>query len=393
MEEQFIKCMICGAEKHHIGSHLKEAHMEGWTVERYREEYPDAPLTSPTFEIKKQQTLRKRAREAAATTAMAAKLIPFTPPNSVYKQKMHDLFGIPLNALTQNAAGQPVMVDVRQNLPKEDEWLVPEVDPGYVFPIEELKDVLAALQLNIPCYIWGWHGAGKTTLFEQACHYTNRPFMRVQHTATTEEAHIYGQWTVRDGSTIWEPGPLMLAMMRGWVYCADEYDVAQPGVVAVYQAVKEGKPLIVKEAPAEFRVIKPHAHFRFVATGNTNGAGDDTGLYQGTTVQNSAAFSRFGVTIHVKYPPKDREEQMLIQQIGVSEQAAKSLVDLADSIRIMYGQQELSVPISPRELLNAAKLGLVYGCKWSKGLELAFINRLQASEAEAVRNHAQRVFG
>lgn len=392
MDEIFITCAECGASVHHMGTHLKDKHPE-MTVAAYQAAYPEAALTSPTFEQKLQERQRQKARAEAATSKMASKLIPFSPAGTIYKQRMHELFNLPLNEATQNAAGQPVQVDVRTNVRPEDEWLIPEIDPGYVFSISELKDVLAGFQLNIPVYVWGMHGAGKTSLLEQICHYTHRPFMRVQHTAMTEESHILGQWTVRDGSTVWEPGPLQLAMLHGWTYCGDEYDVAQPGVVAVYQAVLEGKTLVTKEAPPEYRHIKPHPHFRFCATGNTNGAGDDTGLYQGTTVQNSAAYSRFGITINVKYPPKDQEEKILVQQIGVSDSAAKSLVDLADRIRIMYSQQELSVPISPRELLNAAKLGLIYGCKWSKGLDLAFVNRLQDAEAVAVRGAAQRIFG
>ena len=89
---------------------------------------------------------------------------------------------------------------------------------------------------------------------------------------------------VKNGETVFELGPLPYAMKHGMVYCADEYDFAEPAVLSIYQSVLEGKPLIIKEADLENRVIKPHPNFRFCATGNTNGAGDSFGLYQGTRI-------------------------------------------------------------------------------------------------------------
>ncbi|MDW2825454.1 hypothetical protein [Klebsiella quasipneumoniae] len=63
----------------------------------------------------------------------------------------------------------------------------------------------------------------------------------------------------------------------------------------------EGKALIIKEGTPEWRYVEPHKPFASIGTGNTNGSGDETGLYQGTNIQNAANFSRFGIVSHVKY--------------------------------------------------------------------------------------------
>ena len=250
-----------------------------------------------------------------------------------------------------------------------------------------------ALQLNIPLLAWGLHGAGKTTLVEQICARTSRPCLRVQHTDTTEEAHIVGQMVVRDGATQFDYGPLPEAMMRGWTYLADEYDFAHAAVIAVYQAVLEGKPLYIKEAPPSQRLVKPHPNFRFVATGNTNGSGDDTGLYAGTKIGNAAAYSRFGVTIQVHYPTPEVEIAILKSRLGLQQDIAEKLVDFAGRIRTMYAAGEISLPISPRELIRAATIGMVRGGLFRKGIELAYSNRLDATQGEAVKQTAQRLFG
>jgi cobaltochelatase CobS len=220
-----------------------------------------------------------------------------------------------------------------------------------------------------------------------------RPYLRVQHTDTTEEAHIVGQMVVRNGATEFDYGPLAEAMIRGWVYLADEYDFAHPAVIAVYQAVLEGKPLYIKEAPPGQRMVKPHPNFRFLATGNTNGSGDDTGLYSGTKIGNAAAYSRFGITVKVDYPEPTVEVAILKGNVPVTQDVANKMVDFAGRIRTMYASGEISLPISPRELIRATMIGVIKGGKFRDGIALAYSNRLDATQSEAVKQTAQRIFG
>jgi cobaltochelatase CobS len=182
-------------------------------------------------------------------------------------------------------------------------------------------------------------------------------------------------------------------MMRGWTYLADEYDFAHPAVIAVYQAVLEGKPLYLKEAPPHQRLVKPHPNFRFIATGNTNGSGDDTGLYSGTKIGNAAAYSRFGITIFKDYPAPKTEVAILKGSVPITQDVAEKMVDFAGRIRTMYQAGEISLPISPRELIRSAMIGVVKGGAFRRGIELAYSNRLDKTQGEAVKQTAQRVFG
>lgn len=398
-----IVCCLCGEETHHIGRHLSQVH-PGITLEEYQSKFPGTPLTSKTFDeqaAKKRAELQQDAKTVNSMQGMVAKILPFTPPNSVVKQPLFETFEMPLDDTMRSSPkkgqtqGDPIMVDVmdRALLDKESVDAIPEVNDGYVFRPEELKNLVMAIQLNIPTLVWGYHGAGKTTVVEQVCARLNRPYLRVQHTDTTEESHIVGQMVVRNGATEFDYGPLAEAMMRGWVYLADEYDFAHPAVIAVYQAVLEGKPLYIKEAPPSQRLVKPHPHFRFIATGNTNGSGDDTGLYSGTKIGNAAAYSRFGITIHVDYPEAKTEIAILKGSLPLTQDVAEKLVDFAGRIRSMYAAGEISLPISPRELIRAAMIGVVKGGNFRAGIELAYSNRLDKTQSEAVSQTAQRVFG
>ncbi|BBI61791.1 hypothetical protein HSBAA_30970 [Vreelandella sulfidaeris] len=227
--------------------------------------------------------LKKRGADYGIRTADVVKLIP-------------NIQGLPSSV--------SIPVAVFETHDAQD--MVPEVDEEFIWMPELLRDCIAALDHNIPAMFWGHAGTGKSTAWEQYAAYTNRPFIRIQHTANTEEAHIIGQMLANESGTYFEPGPLAMAMRFGWVYLADEYDFAFPQVLGVYQPVLEGKPLIIKEAPHDWRRVDPHPQFRFVATGNTNGAGDETGLYQGTNLQNAANYSRFGIVTKTSYMDKGR---------------------------------------------------------------------------------------
>jgi len=379
-----IVCEECGAKIHAVHLHLKSDH-PNMTLDEYKEKYPGKPLLSATAIA----AVKKREAEKAAQAAAGVSVSENTPLVAK-KVVFHDLFGLGKNPATLSASGKDIMVTQCAPLP-EHQSMVPEIDPNYVFNLDVLKTLMMGLEMRIPTYLWGHAGTGKTTIYEQIAAYTRRPLFRVQHTANMEEEHIVGGWRLRDGKTHFELGPLAMAMKYGWLYMADEYDFGRPEVTSVYQAVLEGKPLVIKEADPENRVIKPHPDFRIVATGNTNGQGDETGLYTGTNLQNSANYERFGVVQKMDYMAKELEERLVSQQGKIPMADAKKLVDFAKRIREEFDGGRLGNPISPRSLIYAAKIG-VGKRDFKAGLALAFINRLSSTDREAAQQVAQRVF-
>ena len=393
--DSHIHCAICNAKIHAVQLHLKEAHPE-MTLEQYRERFPEAPILSELALRKIEE--RKQAREAAATTkvdmagtteAAPASVSALLLKGGVLKQALHEVFNFGKVKSAMNTKGNPIMISVLANHDHQD--YVPTPSDNYVYDIDEAKNVILALEMKIPCYVWGHKGAGKTELFEQIAARTNRPMIRVQHTVNTEESHIVGQWTVKGGETKFELGPLPPAMINGWMYVADEYDFALPSVLAVYQSVLEGKSLVIKEADADNRIIKPHPNFRFCATGNTNGSGDETGLYQGTNLQNSANYDRFGMVIHKKYMKKQAESQILQNQVGLLKEDADKMVEFATLVRDAYDGAKISDVISPRTLIYAAKIGGLRG-SFRTGITLSFTNKLSKVDREVVEGLAQRIF-
>jgi cobaltochelatase CobS len=383
---------LCNAQIHSVQLHLKNDHPEE-TLKGYIAKFPEAPLMS---EMAKQKLAEKRAAKAAPEERVlemagtAASVTKLMSSGSVVKKALHEVFNLGNVKAAKSSKGDPILISVITSGDFPD--MVPAASDDYVYDIDELKNVILALELNIPCYVWGHKGSGKSELFEQIAARTGREFMRVQHTVNTEESHIVGQWTVKGGHTVFELGPLPLAMINGWMYSADEYDFMLPSVSSVYQAVLEGKPLMIKEADAANRIIKPHPNFRFVATGNTNGSGDETGLYQGTNIQNAANYDRFGMVIHKQYMKKAAESQILQNRVGLVKEDADKMVEFASLVREAYDGAKISDVISPRTLIYAAKIGVKRG-SFRQGITLSFINKLSKIDREVCDGLAQRIFG
>ena len=378
--EDKIKCELDGAMVHSIQIHLKRNH-PSISIEDYRASYPGAPILS----AKAEGVVRANKRVAMEADKKNLAGIDMRP--------MADVFDLGKSPAALNTKGQPVMSPYFAEVDEEHRYLVPDIDSNYIFDPELVKSLLIANHMKANVYVWGYHGTGKTTLLEQVAARQGKPQMRVQHTINMEEGHVTGGYEVKGGETKFNLGPLPLAMLHGWDYLADEYDRGSPQVLSLYQAVLEGKPLLIKEAPPEFRRIVPHAHFRFQATGNTNGAGDETGLYQGASMQDAANFSRFGVTLMIDYMEAKRERAVVASQATINDKDAEKLVEFAGAVRENFKASRISATISPRELINAAKFGACKAGAWREGLGTAWMNRLSRTDKEVCDAFAQRIFG
>ena len=172
----------------------------------------------------------------------------------------------------------------------------PAIDPDYIFH-ESSRDIVVWFVnpqgLQEPLYVFGPTGCGKTSCIKQLAARLNYPVFEVTGHGRLEFVDLVGHQTVKDGNITFEYGPLALAMRYGAILLLNEIDLTSPEIAAGLNSVLDGSPLCIAENGGE--IIQPHPMFRFVATANTNGAGDGTGLYQGTQRQNLAWLDRFTI--------------------------------------------------------------------------------------------------
>ena len=274
---------------------------------------------------------------------------------------------------------------------------IPKVDKDYVIDQEIAANVLRAWELNEKVLCFGPTGAGKSSLIEQLCAITKRPFIRINCTGDMDSSMIFGQLTAKDGSTHWVDGAVTEAVKYGAVFAWDEWDVTPPEISMGLQWLleDEGK-LFLKEMPGSTadKQIIPHENFRLVAIGNTQGQGDDTGSHAGTNVQNSATLDRFGTAVFVYYLRPAIEEKMLMNKWGsvITGKVAKELVKLANLIRQGYQAGQFNLTISPRSLFSICRK-LSYGSTLSEAYKVAYLNKLNETQRKVAKELFVKIYG
>ena len=116
--------------------------------------------------------------------------------------------------------------------------------------------------------------------------------MRVNITVESDEDDLVGGFRLVNGDTVYHDGPVIEAMKRGAILLLDEVDLASNKILCL-QSILEGKGYLIKKTNT---YVKPAPGFNIIATANTRGKGDDTGMFIGANILNEAFLERFAVT-------------------------------------------------------------------------------------------------
>ena len=277
---------------------------------------------------------------------------------------------------------------------------VPAVQP-YVFDRDRLRKLLAFLDNpeGDGLYLCGPTGCGKTSLVTQAAARLHWPTQMVPVHGRMELDDLLGQKVLDNGSTPYQYGALSIAVKEGHILILDEMDVADPSELAGLYDLLDGAPLVLAQNGGE--IIPVHPKFRFVATGNSAGAGDGSGLYQGVLRQSLAWLDRFRC-IEMDYPDEFTELMILNQIVpDLPVVVREKMVKLANEVRRLFtggseGEGQLSVTLSTRGLVRWARLSLRFqGAPrvFEYALEQALTARVEPAERQAIHRIANDVFG
>ena len=203
-----------------------------------------------------------------------------------------------------------------------------------------------------PIFITGLSGNGKTMMIEQVHAELKKELFRVNITIETDEDDLIGHYALIDGKTVWQDGPVVLAMERGGTLLLDEVDLASNKIMCL-QPVLEGNPLLIKK---EGRIVRPKAGFTVMATANTKGKGSEDGRFIGTNILNEAFLERFPITVEQEYPSVTVEKKIINKLMTslncLDEEFSGKLVDWADLIRKTFYDGGVDEIIATRRLVH-----------------------------------------
>lgn len=289
------------------------------------------------------------------------------------------------------------------------EWDFPHpdckaVDDRYIFRHDELLSALYALLTNERCWLHGHTGTGKTTLIEQIAARLKWPVRVINLDSEITRMDLIGRDTlVNEGGTTvskFVDGILPQCMVEPYILIFDEFDFIRPDVSYVAQRVLEGNGMTITEDGG--RYVSPNPMFRIFATANTQGQGDDYGMYAGARVQSMALLDRFTAWIHVDYLPEAQRLDLLKASVpGLAADVADKIGKyVTEHIEAFKGAKVVK-PISPRGMIAlgraVANFTALLPAKDAKkavdmALERTILNACTQQDKVVLKGIAKRVF-
>ena len=275
---------------------------------------------------------------------------------------------------------------------------VPDIDESYCFDHDTTLAILVAFAHNRRLLIQGYHGTGKSTHIEQVAARLNWPCIRVNLDSHISRIDLIGKDAIvlRDGKQVTEfrEGILPWALQNPVALVFDEYDAGRPDVMFVIQRVLEvdGKMTLLDQN----RVIKPNPYFRLLATANTIGLGDTTGLYHGTQQINQGQLDRWNLVTTLNYLPHDEESTIIVTKVpdydtDDGRRVVESMVNVADMTRAGFMAGDISTVMSPRTVITWAENAIIFN-DLGTAFRLTFLNKCDELERPTVAEYYQRCF-
>lgn len=326
----------------------------------------------PAVEIERIVTVTQTVDKSGKVVAVPA--VPAAKP--VSKSTLGKLF----NVNRSRHASMPVTVWDAADAMAPDPMFVPDAAllAAYVSAAERCRTV----------WLYGPSGAGKSTMPMQFAAVTRRPFMRISFDRSTDPVDLIGQ-EMLDGSggQHWTDGKLLRAIQRpGMVILLDELTFAPPGLQAVIQTLTDMR-FFTK--PSGDRVHCA-AGVTFCVADNTNGAGDTTGLFAGTTVSNAALVDRMARMIRVDYLSESLESQALHNHVPNTPKAAcEHVVAFVGGARKLDGFEDR--PLSLRRMVAFLE-AIEDGFTAADAFDMTFLSRLPDAERETLRQYFRASF-
>lgn len=288
-----------------------------------------------------------------------------------------------------------------------DNPFIPAKNGSYVFRKDFLREVLAFLKNpgGDGLFVTGPTGAGKTSGVCEIAARLNWPVQQLTAHGKMELIDLVGHHALVSPAPGQPPvmqfmyGTLSTAMREGHILLINELDMLDPSELSGLNDVLEGRPLVISQNGGE--IIKPHPMFRVIVTGNSTGAGDESGLYQGVLMQNMAAMDRYRFT-RVDYMSAEEETALLGRLVPSLPPAIKEgLVRVANEVRKLFVGNDhnggmLSLTMSTRTLVRWAKLSMAFRRAQNPlayALEQALLARAKPEERVAILRVAKDVFG
>ncbi|MDK2858539.1 MAG: nitric oxide reductase NorQ protein [Verrucomicrobiota bacterium] len=131
--------------------------------------------------------------------------------------------------------------------------------PNYVPQSDEEKIFQAAYQSNIPIILKGPTGCGKTRFIEFIAYKLDLPLITVSCHEDLTAADLVGRFLLKNEETVWQDGPLTLAVRYGGICYLDEIVEARKDTTVIIHSLTDDRRILYIDKTGE--VIQAQTDF------------------------------------------------------------------------------------------------------------------------------------
>jgi len=214
---------------------------------------------------------------------------------------------------------------------------------------KDLPKLIAKVAAGCNVFIVGPAGTGKSVAAEQVAEALNRRFFALSFGPTTPTSKLFGY---NDANGNFQSTPLYEAYNaegEGGLFLGDELDNGHPGLLA-----EQNQFLANSHCAFACGMVKRHADFQYLATGNTYGRGGDR-LFVGRNQLDAATLDRF--VFHTLNIDEDLEEKAALRwSTADSVEACRAWIATVRKVRAEAEALKIPMVASPRASIDGCKL-------------------------------------
>ena len=253
-----------------------------------------------------------------------------------------------------------------------DQFRVP-AKPNYIPQDNEAGTFKVAFAMKLPLVAKGPTGCGKTRFIEAMAYELDVPLITVSCHEDLTAADLVGRYLFKDDQTVWQDGPLTLAVRHGGICYLDEIVEARKDTTVIIHSLTDHRRILYIDKTGE--VIRAHDNFMMVLSYNPG--------YQSIVKDLKHSTRQRFVSLVFNYPNEDVETKIIRTETGLDEPTGRKLAQVGAEIRKLKGFG-LDEGVSTRLLVYVGQL--IKGGLSPIDASRAALSQTLADEAEIIES-------
>ncbi len=199
--------------------------------------------------------------------------------------------------------------------------------PNYIPQGDEEETFRVAFETKIPLIVKGPTGCGKTRFIEHMAYALDLPLITVSCHEDLTAADLVGRYLFRDEETVWQDGPLTLAVRYGGICYLDEIVEARKDTTVIIHSLTDDRRILYIDKTGE--VVRANPRFMMVLSYNPG--------YQSIVKDLKHSTKQRFASLTFRHPGIEVETRIIRTETGLDEADSAKLAEMGAKIRELRG--------------------------------------------------------